>query len=76
MSHIIFWILGFGTLWLGLKLFDDEILLIVTLIFSPILVLLGLLSSPPWLQMGIEILLIVALFHVCMECISRGNDSL
>lgn len=75
MSHIIFWILGFGILWAGLKLFDDEVLLIVTLIVGSILVLLGLLSSPPQLQMGIEVVLVVALFHVCMECVRRGDSS-
>ncbi|MEM9002559.1 MAG: hypothetical protein AAGE59_03430 [Cyanobacteria bacterium P01_F01_bin.86] len=75
MSHIIFWLLGFGILWAGLKLFDDEVLLIVTLIVGSILVLLGLLSSPPQLQMGIEVVLVVALFHVCMECVRRGDNS-
>lgn len=27
MNYLVFLILGFGTLWAGLKLFDDEVLL-------------------------------------------------
>lgn len=73
MSHLIFWMLGFGTLWAGLNLFDDEVLLIVTAIVGSVLVLAGLLSSPPWLQITVETALIVALFNICMECINRGN---
>lgn len=75
ISYVIFWVLGFGTFWAGLKWFDDEVILIVTLIVGSVLVLLGLLSSPPWLQIGIEIILIVALFHMCMECIKRGSGN-
>lgn len=75
MNYLIFWLLGFGTLWTGLKLFDDEVLLIVSVIVGSGLVLLGLLSAPTKLQIGIEIALIVAVFHVCMECIRRGQRS-
>lgn len=75
MSHLILWILGFGTLWAGLKLFDDEVLLIVSIFVGSGLVLVGLLLSPVGLRMGIEVALTVALFHVCMECIQRGNCS-
>ncbi|MBE9062523.1 hypothetical protein [cf. Phormidesmis sp. LEGE 11477] len=73
MNYLIFWILGFGTLWAGLKLFDDEVLLIVTIFVGAGLVLAGLLSSPVQLQVGIEVVLIASLFHLCMECIERGG---
>ncbi|MDB9529838.1 hypothetical protein PN498_27875 [Oscillatoria sp. CS-180] len=75
MNHFIFWMLGFGTLWAGLKLFDDEVLLIVTLIVGSVLVLAGLISAPVGLQIGIEVALIIAVFHICMECIERGDRS-
>ncbi|MEB3211257.1 MAG: hypothetical protein VKL39_07875 [Leptolyngbyaceae bacterium] len=73
MTHTIFWILGFGILWAGLNLFDDEAILIVSLVVGSGFVLAGLLSAPMLLQIGIEVTLIVALFHLCMECIQRGN---
>lgn len=75
MNHVIFWILGFGTLWAGLKLFDDEVFLIVSVLVGSVLVLAGLIAAPVKLQIGIEIALIVAVFHVCMECIGRGQRS-
>ncbi|MGD1863457.1 MAG: hypothetical protein ACFB0D_02775 [Phormidesmis sp.] len=74
MNYLIFWILGFGTLWAGLKLFDDEVLLIVSLFLGAGLVLAGLFSAPVKLQVGIEVFLIVNLFYACMECIQRGNS--
>lgn len=73
MSHIIFWILGFGTFWAGLKLFDDEVILIVSVIVGSAFVLAGLVSSPLGLQIGMEITLIIVLFNVCMQCIKRGD---
>ncbi|MBE7384947.1 MAG: hypothetical protein F6J95_026490 [Leptolyngbya sp. SIO1E4] len=73
MSHIILWILGFSTLWAGLRLFDDEALLIVSILVGVVLVLAGLLAAPVKLQIAIEVVLIVALFHVCMECVRRGD---
>ncbi|MEL6222105.1 MAG: hypothetical protein AAFQ57_02080 [Cyanobacteria bacterium J06626_14] len=73
MTHIIFWILGFGTLWAGLTLFNDEAILIVSIIVGSVFVLAGLLSAPTLLKIGIEITLMVALFHACMECIRRGD---
>lgn len=75
MNHMILWILGFGTLWAGLKLFDDEVLLIVSILVGSVLVLSGLLLSPVELRMGIELVLTVTLFHVCMECVHRGDCS-
>lgn len=73
MSHIVFWILGFGTLWAGIKLFDDEVLLIVSMVVGSALVLAGLIAAPLKLQIAIEVLLILAVFHLCMECIKRGD---
>lgn len=73
MNYLIFWILGFSILWAGLKLFDDEVLLIVTLFMGSGLVLLGLFFSPVQLQIGIEVALVASLFHICMECIERGD---
>ncbi|MEL6319638.1 MAG: hypothetical protein AAFQ57_03170 [Cyanobacteria bacterium J06626_14] len=75
MSHVILWILGFGTLWAGLRLFDDEVLLIVSVLVGSAFVLAGLLASPVNLQIAIELALVVAVFHVCMECIRRGDRS-
>ncbi|MGG6237808.1 hypothetical protein ACQ4N7_04140 [Nodosilinea sp. AN01ver1] len=72
-SYLIFWLVGFATLWAGLRLFDDEVLLIAALIVGSVLVLAGLLSAPTRLQIGVEVALIVSLFHVCMECIKRGD---
>ncbi|EDX83255.1 hypothetical protein S7335_435 [Synechococcus sp. PCC 7335] len=73
MNYLIFLLLGFGALWAGLKLFDDEVLLIVTLFVGSGLVLVGLVSSPVQLQVVIEVALIAGLFHTCMECIERGG---
>ncbi len=75
MEHLIFWILGFGTLWAGLNLFNDEAVLIVSAIIGSILVLIGLISAPLQLQIGIEVGLILALFNICMQCIKRGDRS-
>jgi len=70
----MFWIFGFGTLWAGLKLFDDEVLLIVSLFIGSGLVLAGLFSSPVQLQIGIEVILVIYMFYACMECIERGGS--
>lgn len=74
MNYLIFWIFGFGTLWAGLTLFDDEVLLIVSMLVGSGLVLMGLLSSPLKLQIGIEVVFVASLFYVCMECVERGNS--
>lgn len=76
MNYVVFWILGFGILWAGLKLFDDEAILLVALIVGAIFVLAGLVSAPVKLQIGVEVVLILSLFHICMECIKRGNQNL
>lgn len=73
MNYLIFWLLGFGALWVGLNLFDDEVLLIVSLLIGSALVLLGILSAPMGLKVIIEIALVASLFHVCMECVGRGD---
>lgn len=73
MTYLIFWILGFSILWAGLKLFDDEVILIVSLLVGSVLVLAGLLSAPTLLQVGIEGVLIVTVFHICMECVERSD---
>ncbi|MEO1093831.1 MAG: hypothetical protein AAFX01_02885 [Cyanobacteria bacterium J06638_28] len=73
MGYLILWILGFGTLWAGLRLFDDEVLLIVSVLVGSALVLAGLLMSPMQLQIAIEVALVIAVFHVCMECVKRGD---
>ena len=73
MSYIVFWMLGFATLWAGLNLFDDEILLITALFVGTGLVLFGLFSAPANLQFVIEAILIASLFHICTECIGRGD---
>lgn len=75
MNYLVFWFLGFGTLWAGLKLFDDEVLLIVSMLVGSALVFLGLVASPERLQFFIEASLVIALFFVCTECIMRGNRS-
>lgn len=74
-TYLIFWILGFGTLWAGLKLFDDEIILIVTMLVGSGLVLAGLIAAPDGLQIVVEVALVIFLFRLCMECISRGDRS-
>ena len=71
MSYILFWMLGFGTLWVGLKLFDDEVILIATLLVGSGLVLTGLFSLPAKLQFVVEVALIASLFHICIECIEH-----
>ena len=73
MNYLIFLMLGFGALWAGLKLFDDEIFLITMLLVGSGLALIGLLSAPVPLQIGIEAFLVINLFHICMECVKRGD---
>jgi hypothetical protein len=73
MNHLVLWILGFSTLWAGLKLFDDEVLLIVTIFVGSALVIAGLLTSPLKIQVGVEAILLVSVFSICMECIRRGD---
>lgn len=75
MNYFLFWFLGFVTLWAGLKLFDDEVLLIVSMLVGSALVLIGLITSPANFQALIEVILIIALFYVCTECILRGDRS-
>ncbi|MEP1078963.1 hypothetical protein NDI52_26485 [Leptolyngbya sp. PL-A3] len=75
MSHFIFWILGFGTLWIGLKVFNDEAVLITSAIVGSVLILIGLTSAPPGLQIAIETALVIALFNLCIQCILRGDRS-
>lgn len=73
MNYIIFWVLGFSTLWAGINLLDDEVLLITSLFVGSGLVIIGLFSAPEKLQFGIELALIASLFHICTECIERGD---
>jgi hypothetical protein len=73
MSHFIFWIAGFSILWAGLTLFDDEAVLIVSAVVGSAFVLTGLILSPPGLQIAIEIAIVLVLFNVCMQCITRGS---
>ena len=73
MSYFIFLTLGFSILWVGVKLFDDEVLLIVSLLVGSSFVLVGLISSPAQLQLVVEVILIVNVFHICVECIERGD---
>jgi hypothetical protein len=75
MTYIILWVLGFGSFWAGLTLFDDEVILIVTALTGAVLVIAGLMTAPPTLQMIVEISLIIVLFNLCMKCIERGNSS-
>ena len=75
MNHFIFWVLGFGTLWVGLKLFDDEVILIVSIFVGIGFILAGLIAAPPPLQIPIEITSVLVLFNVCMQCIQRGDRS-
>jgi hypothetical protein len=75
MNHFIFWMFGFGTFWVGLKLFDDEVILIVSIFVGSALILAGLIAAPTALQIPIEVTLVLALFNVCMQCIQRGNRS-
>ncbi|MEO1208492.1 MAG: hypothetical protein AAFX78_03035 [Cyanobacteria bacterium J06638_20] len=75
MNPIILWILGFGTLWAGLKLFDDEVLLIVSMFIGSAFVIAGLLTSPLKIQLCVEAILLVSVFSICMECIRRGGGT-
>jgi len=73
MNYFILWLLGFGSFWVGLKVFDDEVILIVSTMLGSILILAGLIASPPLFQLVIECTLVIALFNLCMQCIKRGN---
>lgn len=73
MNYLILLMIGLGSLWAGLKLFDDEVILITMLLVGSAFTLAGLLSSPVKLQIIIEIVLIINLFYICMECIERGD---
>jgi hypothetical protein len=73
MNQFIFWIVGFSILWAGLKLFDDEAILIVSAIVGSGFILTGLVLSPPGLQIVIEVAIILVLFNVCMQCIKRSS---
>lgn len=75
MKHLIFWMLGFSTFWIGLKLFNDEAILIVSALVGSAFILVGLLTSPLPVQIAIEVGLVFALFKMCMECIVRGDPS-
>jgi hypothetical protein len=75
MNYFIFWAFGFGTLWVGLKLFDDEVILIVSIFVGVGFILAGLIVAPLPLQIPIEITSVIALFNVCMQCIQRGDRS-
>lgn len=75
MHYLLFWMLGFATFWIGLKLFNDEVILLVSIFVGSAFVLAGLVSAPSVLQIPIEIVLIFALFGLCMQCIQRGSSS-
>ncbi|MEP0873727.1 hypothetical protein NDA01_28750 [Trichocoleus desertorum AS-A10] len=75
MNYLICWALGFSTLWVGLKLFDDEVILIVSIFVGIGFILAGLIAAPSPLQIPIEIASVIALFNVCMQCIQRGDRS-
>jgi hypothetical protein len=71
--HFLYWFLGFGLFWVGLKLFDDEIILIASAIVGSILILAGLTAAPTVLQIPVEAIAVITLFNVCMQCIKRGD---
>lgn len=71
--HIILWICGLAIFWAGLNLSDDEAVLISSAIVGSIFILIGLVSAPVWLQIVIEVSVVLALFNLCIECIKRGD---
>ncbi len=71
--HFLYWFLGFSLFVIGIKLFDDEVILIVATIFGSILILAGLVVAPAAWQIPVEVLAVLALFNVCMQCIQRGD---
>lgn len=71
--HFLYWFLGFSLFWIGLKLFDDEVILIVSAIFGSMLILAGLAAAPTGLQIPVEVVAVLSLFNVCMQCIKRGD---
>jgi len=73
MNYLIYLFLGFGALWAGLNLFDDEVILIVAILVGCGLVLAGLFASPLALKVAIEVVLVGSLFLICMECVERGS---
>jgi hypothetical protein len=75
MVYVILWALGFALFWAGLKLFDDEVILITSAMVGSALIIGGLAVAPSPLQMAIEIVLIIVLFNVCMRCIERGSGT-
>jgi hypothetical protein len=75
MVYVILWALGFAIFWAGLKLFDDEVILITSAMVGSALIIGGLAVAPSPLQMAIEIVLIIVLFNVCMRCIERGSGT-
>lgn len=73
MDYFILWTLGFSVLWSGLHLFDDEAVLIASVMSGSALILAGLITSPPDLQIVIEIVIVFALFNVRTKYIRRVN---
>lgn len=73
MNFIGLWLAGFALFWAGLRLFDDEALLITALIAGAALIIWGLALAPVGLQLTVEIGCVLAVFLTCMRCIERGQ---
>jgi hypothetical protein len=46
MVYVILWALGFAIFWAGLKLFDDEVILITSAMVGSALIIGGLAVAP------------------------------
>lgn len=73
MGFVGFWLAGFAIFWAGLRLFDDEVLLITAVAVGAALVVWGLALAPLGLQLAVEIACVVVVFFTCMRCIERGQ---
>ena len=70
VTYLVLLAVGLVVIWFGLKTKDD-VLMIGSAITGALLLIWGFALTPSQLQLIVEILIVVAVFPICLKCL-RG----
>jgi len=68
VTYLVLLAVGLVVIWFGLKIKDD-VLMIGSAITGALLLIWGFALTPSQLQLIVEILIVVAIFPICLKCL-------
>jgi hypothetical protein len=68
-TYLIFFVAGLGIILAGLRT-REEVFRIAAAVSGAVFMIWGFALTPPQFQLFIEILLVGAVFRICMKCIN------